>query len=808
MGFFSSKKITTVDTSVVRVINDDQIPNAISTGLNSAVFNNTSIAEEVIEAVIQGVAIKANRYYRYGQNKYTYGLPSGSYKTSVDGDKEVQAILNNLEGRLVALLYVELSRANYYHMAWDILFKSYNYVESSNEIRTMSQQKGVTVYLEDIEIVIPDPNIFEPEQLDLYGMAGTAGFTPVRARDTSRIITPFTINTSLVNPVLIIKYIFVVNGSLKQENITIPFPKYADDDYFHVKYSLPDAAQSINSFGVLTGTAPNISDDPIKYWTYKDNSGIYLDLDNVYNAPPVSGLFFPFVYFRYNKTPEKTSGTADSYVTSKAIADIVDLDFDKVTAAVNKNPDIKDVEQAMMIMAVPAKSNNKIEKEYLFDFFTRVHGADNDDILRGKFNIFGGLIIQDKRFKMALSSSSITKTLVSISGTVGDFYSGIGTTTEESVLNSTNNFSSILGISDNTDNGLSSFIGSNTATGSIINFGTSTVTTTTTRPPELGGGIIQTSQVVVNTASTSGLTSFIKPIFPSRTHFYQKQLTPFIREEIMVRELKMIYYVTDKYFVTADGVEPILLVPIDYSISRQYPLVKREELYSRSFHYVFNTKIVTKVKWYQSAFFSILLKFVGLVAFVYSLGTTSFISTALVAAGFTGAQVVILGLIINAAISLVVSAVLKVVVKALGLELSVLFALVAAYYGGKVTSLLSIESSFAGRFLAIVNGLIGAKQSLISEDLIGLADEYADFDLLKTKQDKELERANKLLESTNRLNPFIIFGESPEDYYNRTAHSGNIGVLSLDAISSFVEISLKLPTIDKTLGDELNGTTI
>lgn len=798
MGIFSSKKVTTVDTSVVRVIPNDQLPNSLNAGLNTAIFKDTPIAEEVIEAVIQGVAIKANRYYKYGRDKYAYGLPSGKYRTSVDGDNEISAILTRLENRSIAIAYIELSQANYYHMAWDILFKNYDYVESTNEIRVLSQQKSTTVFLDDIEIVISDITDFEQEQVEVYGLAGTAGATPLRGKDFSRLISPFTLNTDVINPILNIKYIYVISGDIYKETLSIPFPIYGTENYFHVKYTLPDAPQSTGAFGQPIGAAPNPADDPVKYWTYKDNSGTYPELDNIYNAPAVSGLFFPFIYFRYGKRPEVTSGTSNSYVTSKKLVNIIDMDFDKVTKAINKSPDIKDVEQAMMILAVPANSQNKIEKQYLFDFFTRVYGADTNSILRGgSIDVNGGLIIQDRRFKMVLSSAGITKNVVNIPGKVGKLYVAIGSVTKTAVEKGSTIFPYRPVSSGHYNN-------------SYNTFGISIVTTTIHRPVSIGGGVIQTVTEVANKSAFRTVPGIDlgNGTLTNLVHFYQKQLTPTTREEIMVHDLRMIYFVTHKYFVTANGGEPILLIPIDYSISNQYSLVDREELYARSLHYVFNTKVVTKVKWYQSSFFSALLKFAGIVAFVYSLGASSAISSALIGAGFTASQTVILGLIINAAISLVVSAVLKVVVKAVGLELGIILGAIAAYYGGNYLKSFNINTTFSENFLSIVNGLIGAKQSLLAEQMAGLSKEFDDFNLLKTDQDKELERANKLLESTNRLNPFIIIGETPTDYYNRSSHSGNIGVLSLDAISSFVEISLKLPTIDNTLGEEFHAYTI
>lgn len=794
MGLFSSKKVTTVGTTVSRVIPDRLLPDSRKAGLVTAVYKNTDIAEEVMEEVVAGIAIKANRYYRYAKTKYSYGLPSGTYRTSLDGDGEVIRLLTAREGRSIQLQYLELGIFNLLHMGWDKLVNTYLYVEGSNEIRLLSQQKLATVYLEDIRVLIPTEqlDLKSEEELVIWGSAGTAGFIPgLRGRDIQRIPTEYGTSDTIEVDSIEIKYVWAVEGVMQYETLILPLPINEDGDYFHVKYSLPDAPQSVNSYGQVSGAAPNTLDDPVRYWTYKDNSGDYPELDAVYNTPSVSGLFFPFVYFRFAKQPQATSGTAASYVTSKKLVNIIGLDFDKVTTAINKNPDIKDIEQAMLIMAVPANTGNPIEQRYLYDFFKILESADSAvSATVGNNYHKGGLIIQDARFKMALSNKNVNKRLVGLNGNVGTHYSGVGTYDVKTSYVPPKNIS------------FGGFGGGN--------YGYTISTTTITRPAHLGGGTIVTSVNIPNTSQPSLLGQFSNNNSLNNgsrsVHFYQKQITPYIREEIYVIQLRMVYFVYGDYAVTADDTDSILLIPIDYSISSRYPMFTREKLYARSLHYVFNSRVVTKVKWYQSSFFSFALKAVGIVFLVFSAGTSSALSLALVAAGFTATQVLVLTLIINAAIGLVVSAVLKIFVKAIGLELGILFAAVAAYYAGpSALKSLGLGDNFAKQLLTIVNGLVGAKNSLIAEDMAGLTKEIKALELLKSESDRKIEKANKLLEHTTRLNPFILFGETPSEYYNRTAHSGNIGVLSLDAISSFVEISLKLPTIDKTLGETTDG---
>ena len=84
------------------------------------------------------------------------------------------------------------------------------------------------------------------------------------------------------------------------------------------------------------------------------------------------------------------------------------------------------------------------------------------------------------------------------------------------------------------------------------------------------------------------------------------------------------------------------------------------------------------------------------------------------------------------------------------------------------------------------------------KDLVG---DYQQLSVMKDDFAKEMERASKLLDSNNHLSPFVIFGESPNDFYNRTIHSGNIGMNGISAISSYVDIALRLPKLDETIGE-------
>jgi hypothetical protein len=86
-----------------------------------------------------------------------------------------------------------------------------------------------------------------------------------------------------------------------------------------------------------------------------------------------------------------------------------------------------------------------------------------------------------------------------------------------------------------------------------------------------------------------------------------------------------------------------------------------------------------------------------------------------------------------------------------------------------------------------------------TEDALKLASDIAEFTKSSSVFGKELERASGLLGSTDsnlknsNIAAILSFYETPDEFYNRTIHQGNIGVISIDAVSSYTANKLRLP---------------
>ncbi len=101
--------------------------------------------------------------------------------------------------------------------------------------------------------------------------------------------------------------------------------------------------------------------------------------------------------------------------------------------------------------------------------------------------------------------------------------------------------------------------------------------------------------------------------------------------------------------------------------------------------------------------------------------------------------------------------------------------------------------------LAISTGLTKAVGNDLKGDFQDLLAQQTDFQKYIKEQTKLLDSTKELLDHHEWLAPLVIFGEKPDDFYQRTVHSGNIGVIGLDAVLSFVDVALTLPTLSDTM---------
>lgn len=751
MGLFDTRYRTVVGTSVSRVIQDEAIPDSKISGVLKAVISGGSTAEHIMENLVASVGVRGERMYEYAKEHYTNGLPGGTVFTSQVGVDEVTSVLSGLHGGADVLVdYVHIGAPNALHFGWVAAMTQHGYDPATNKLGPLSAQHGADVFMEDMVVIIPQNRLsqYRPGTLEQWGTSPQAGASPTRFVLNDYLVgsyghTPVVVDPNNGPERVAIQWVYkdynqVVRAGdvdfdpMRRGAIIVPFtgPNAVESaDYFHVKYTV---------------------DGQVKYWMYRAKSGGYPSLDHLVNRPAEQlGSFFPFAYFRFGKQSMAEDTGTEEYRTTKKMVKYLGIDFDAVADAINQNPDIGDVEQAMLVLAVPANTTDPQELAYLYTFFDKLFYSRGQGVSPILSNIQGltsgkpnlprfSLGIEDKKFKMALSDAGIYKARrVGTLGPVGSCHMDL--------------FEAIV--------------------------------------------------KVPVTDEHKGWVTYQD--FPIKTRYYRKQTSRFMYDEITVVDLQMMYEVLEGYASTADEDDDILLIPIDHAITEDFSIGDRERLYARSMHFVFNASQVQKIKWYQQDWFQVVMIFVGILVVIFSYGTEWNTLAAAVSLGTTTLTMAVLTFIVSIFEGLIYSVLLKLFVKEVGIDIAIIVAIIAAFTGYYQYFM---EGGFASApwakdLLGLASGLVNSSQQYMQENMNGLAEEYEEFQLLQDEAAKELKEANDLLSSNTRLNPFVIFGESPDDFYNRTVHSGNIGVVGISAISQYVETALTLPKLSATIGE-------
>lgn len=739
MGLFSSKYKTTVGTAVARVIEDKGLGDAVQSGTIRALFGDGDLVDEILEEMNACIGVRAERAYSYAEAHYTHGMPASQLKSTALGRAQVQAVLQAVEGAPVLMEYCHIAPPNLLHIGWMKLVSQYGYSTTNNTISGLPKATETTVWLDDMRVVVSQAaaSTLEPSSLGLWGVAAKAGYTPARplgTPTTRAMVAPTDVEVRGGTEHVLVTWCFNEGtpAVLQKFDLTIPVTGYVDTaTYAQVRYTVGGVA---------------------KYWMYRLGAGTYPTLDALVNtAAPVGGTFFPFLYFRYNKQSEISNKTTDAYKTSKKLAKHFGLDYDRVAEAIDANPDITDVEQAMMVMAVPANTTDPIERQYLFEFFDGLF-FDSDgkrfptpEQAATYYRLYGeaapqnGLVIQDTRFKMSLNYEGLYKQIVA--GSVG-----------------------AIGVYDS--------------------------------------GFTKYNDTVLVWNADAGV--FEEVTVERDRHYFRHQITEATYEEVQVLNLQTKFFVFGDYAATGDDESSILLVPLDRALTKRYPIPIREKLYGRSLHYVFNSRVVTKIKWYQQSFFKAIMMIVAVVIAVYSAGAMASLLNAAYIMGGSALVATTIALGIFEAVLVTVGA--KLFIKAAGLEATLWAALIIAavglymgYSAGGVPG-----APWASNLLEFSSNLVKAVTQSLQDAMNALASDASEFSKYIKDQTKLLDSANDLLETTGVLTPRIVFGESPDDFYNRTVRSGNIGLIGIGAISSYVDIALTLPEIDDTLGGNFN----
>ena len=759
MGLFSPRYVTTVGTSISRVVKDKDIKDPAQQAIADSVFSKEDTVDAILESQLNNLGIKSQQAYTFAKRRYTAGLPSGEFSSNTFGKKEASDVLGDIEGSPVLIDYCRYSALNGIHHAWEILCKDYGYDPETNELTVLTAAKNRKVYLEDMIFQIPAQykDTYSRDALAIWGKSPNAGYTPLRAGVVSSSKPTPSQFTDVASEQVLVKVIWdnelpkpneqITSHDIKKETFLITLPgDDPNDSYFHVKY---------------------VVNDVIKYWTYKDGSGTYPTLDDVFTTvEPIMAEFYPNMYFRMEKKNLSKDYKPDFYKSSKRLGKVIGLDFDSIIEAVDANPNIKDVEQAFIQFGIPAKTDNELDAAYLFAFFDSLH--TNTEV---QINNFPATFL--------MSTSDIRTLSMADGDKLATHSINIKDKAFEYVLNHNGTLKS-------------------SEVGSIGKVGTckseSGTISIERRVTYMNGEVGEVENTVYDTV----------PYF-----IYKKQVSTQIYEVIKVIGLTMRYKVYEEYESTVglNLEKDLILIPLDKTIVDEYSVKDKHELIARSLHFVANSRVVTKLAWYQQDWFAAVIQIVGVVLMVLSFdpsGQIAQLGAALGAGAIVEAATIVYNWVLK---GLLVNLAFKVFVKVVGIKFAFLAALVAAAYGmvNQLASGMSQLTLTAKEFLGLASSLIKASGDVLKDLYKSLQTDFESLQKESEEREELLEAAEALLDRNMGMEPLTILGESPDDYYNRTIYSGNVGLLLIEDVRNFFDRMLALPPISTTLGEYRYG---
>jgi hypothetical protein len=751
MGIFSSKKETQVATSILRVVEDHLVPNSPFEGLVSAIFEKRPIAKAIQETLLNSTQFNFERMYRYAASgAYYYGLPNvisvSDGKASNDQwDDQVRAAIESEVGTSIQVDYEYFRPMNNVHVGWKEVTENYGYNHETNELESLSVQKGFPVYLDDLVAVYPEDYgiayteegyVFSDDMtgFGVWGRSPRWGYTPERpARTTASGLGDLVLEETLKegSPEGVeIHYVWEDSaGDIQKEFIFLDLSSYSPDiEYFQAKYRYTQSDTEKEG-----------------YWFYEPGVGTYPAVDELFALPYVGpGTYFPFIVFRrnhINRTANEFLDTEEFQSTGRLL-DILGADFKGMGDSIHENPGIEDVEQAVMLMAVPLKTQHPIEMDYLWRFCDRLYELTppvEEESVGSLTALSSGersgraFIFRDADFILVLDYHKILRKVHA--GSIGE----IGT--------------------------------------------------------------------VVREDATVGQSAAGKSVTHHKAIFY-KQVTASAYVGYHLTGARLRYQVGGRHSVMAGENDENLLIPIDRNIAHQFNLVQREQLYYRSLHLVTNALVKVKLEWYEQESFRLVLFAVAVLITIKSLFSDKGLLVKFATALADAAVITLVKLIIK---TIIKQYVFKVLARTLGAHAAFVIAVLLVFAEG--TNALGITDigvpEWAGSLLEVATGLAIGTQAEIKRLTSEYKHDVEEFNLYKDTQIAELEYALTLLDSNDLLSsrtlihrqPLYIPGETPEDFYDRTIHAGNVGALSFEIIENFVDINLRLPGIQETIGD-------
>jgi hypothetical protein len=248
------------------------------------------------------------------------------------------------------------------------------------------------------------------------------------------------------------------------------------------------------------------------------------------------------------------------------------------------------------------------------------------------------------------------------------------------------------------------------------------------------------------------------------------------------------------YFKKVNGAYGSFLLPMFKGILDKVNPFDLEQMLAESVILYVHTVSQSTVSWWQSpGFYAIVGEIVNIVVVIFS-GSALSLSPDLT----TLIRQIAIGLLTGIVSKYLFEALAPIIGEAAAAAIVGVTALVVLRYAPEGIKSLG-ELPWAEDLLKVARVIIDSVDIVNTKDALELTKDIAEFTKSADAFNEELARADKLLGTTDsnlkrsNINDIINAYETPEEFYTRTVHQGNIGVLGLDAIANYVANKLRLP---------------
>lgn len=243
-----------------------------------------------------------------------------------------------------------------------------------------------------------------------------------------------------------------------------------------------------------------------------------------------------------------------------------------------------------------------------------------------------------------------------------------------------------------------------------------------------------------------------------------------------------------------------MVIPLSQDIVKLFDTQAESAIYYDSLQLVMYASEIYDISWWQGAFASFLFFVVQVVVTIATLGA----GIGLVAAAREGLFALAKAIAIHVIAGIALQYALVQVINILGVDVGIILAAIAAvgavYAGASSSSIMGVFDAKA--FISIADSLLDATQEVIRDDFLKLQKEIELYEDEQRQKEDEVERLIASRETGSvALDLYQItrgplrqnFTEGPENFYNRTIHQTNPGVLSLTMVQMYVTYALELP---------------